>query len=347
MTLHDRNQRFFASDNYAGIHPVVLDAIAGANGGHVRSYGDDPYTKTFQERIEQMFGPQARVYPTLTGTGSNVVALQALAGRHESVVCARSAHIHVDEGGAPERLGLKLLTVPTVDGKLTVEGVQTEAWGWGDQHRGQPGVLSITQSSELGTVYTPEEIVALSTFAHGHGMRVHLDGARLANAAAHLGTSVRSFTTDAGIDVVSFGATKNGAMGAEAVVVLNPSAAQYLPYLRKGSAQLASKMRFVSAQFLALLDDDLWLSLASNANSMARRLADSVDGQHGIRLAHQVQANAVFAHVDPLLAPELADELGFYVWDGPSGLVRWMTSWDSTEESVDAFTATLLDRLSR
>lgn len=347
MSLHDHNQRYFASDNYAGIHPAVLDAVAGANGGHVRSYGDDPYTKTFQERIEQMFGPQARVYPTLTGTGSNVVALQSLAARHESVICARSAHIHVDEGGAPERLGLKLLTVPTVDGKLTVEGVETEAWGWGDQHRGQPGVLSITQSSELGTVYTPEEIAELSSFAHGHGMRVHLDGARLANAAAHLGTSVRSFTTDAGVDVVSFGATKNGAMGAEAVVVLNPSAAQHLPYLRKGSAQLASKMRFVSAQFLALLDDDLWLNLASNANSMARRLADSVDGQHGIRLAHPVQANAVFAHVDPALAPEIADELGFYVWDGPSGLVRWMTSWDSTEESVDAFTATLLRRLSR
>jgi threonine aldolase len=345
-TRHDRSTQFFASDNYAGAHPAVVEAMADANGGHVRSYGADPYTATLRDRVKDLFGANAEVFPTLTGTGSNVVALQALAARHESVVCARTAHVHVDEGGAPERLGLKLLTVPTTDGKLTVDHVDVEAWGWGDQHRGQPGVLSITQSSELGTVYTPDEIAVLADHAHAQGMRVHLDGARLANAAAHLGVPVRAFTTDAGVDIVSFGATKNGALGAEAVIVLDDRHNDALPYLRKGSAQLTSKMRFVSAQFLALLEDDRWLELATHANAMARRLADGVIDGDAVRLAYPVQANAVFAHIDPALAPALADELGFYVWDGPSGLVRWMTSWDSTEASVDGFAAALVERLS-
>lgn len=342
---HDHSTQFFASDNYAGAHPAVIAAVADANGGHVRSYGADPYTAGLRDRVKDLFGSHAEVFPTLTGTGSNIVALQALAARHESVVCARSAHIHVDEGGAPERLGLKLLTVATTDGKLTIDHVREEAWGWGDQHRGQPGVLSITQSSELGTVYTPDEIASLAEFAHAHGMRVHLDGARLANAAAHLEVPVRAFTSDAGVDLVSFGATKNGAIGAEAIVVLDGRSSDVLPYLRKGTAQLTSKMRFVSAQFLALLDEDRWLQLAGHANAMARRLADSVVDGDAVRLAHPVQANAVFAHIDPVLAPQLADQLGFYVWDAPSGLVRWMTSWDSTAEAVDRFAVTLHHQL--
>jgi threonine aldolase len=346
MSLHSQEVQLFASDNYAGAHPAVVEALAAANGGHVRSYGVDPYTDLLRDRFKDLFGGNAEVFPTLTGTGSNVVALQSLAARHESIICARTAHIHVDEGGSPERFGLKLLTVPTEHGKLTVDSVRTEAWGWGDQHRGQPGVLSITQSSELGTVYTPEEIAELTSFAHQHGMRVHLDGARLANAAAHLGLPIKSFTTDAGVDIVSFGATKNGAVAAEAVVVLDGRSGEVLPYLRKGSAQLASKMRFVSAQFLALLDEGRWLSLAGHANSMARRLADALCDFPGVQLAHPVDANAVFAYIDPAAAEQLADDLGFYVWDGSSGLVRWMTSWDTTELAVDNFARTLRERLS-
>jgi threonine aldolase len=335
----------FASDNYAGVHPAVLKAIAAVNGGHLRSYGNDPYTEALEKKIQELFGPSALFFPMLTGTGANVVALQALAARHESVICARTAHIHVDEGGAPERLGVKLLTIDTPDGKLTPELIASEAWGWGDQHRGQPGVVSITQTTELGTLYTVQEITAICNFAHANNMRVHLDGARLANAAAALGVPVKAFTTDAGVDIVSFGASKNGALAAEGLVVLNPIYAPMIPYLRKGSAQLASKMRFVAAQYLALLDNDLWLNLADHANAMAARLASAVANINGVKLAQATAANALFAFIDPVKAPALADELGFYLWDGSTGLVRWMTSWDTTEQAVDNFAKKLRDAL--
>jgi threonine aldolase len=343
---HDLSRRAFASDNYAGIHPAVLQAITEVNGGHLRSYGDDPYTAALESHARDLFGGEAKIYPMLTGTGANVVALQALAARHESVICAKTAHIHVDEGGAPERLGLKLLTVPTVDGKMTIETIETEAWGWGDQHRGQPGVISITQSTEMGTVYSPAEIAAIVEFAHAHGMRVHLDGARLANAAASLSLPVRAFTTDVGVDIVSFGTTKNGGLGAESIVVLNPAHDGSVAYLRKGSSQLASKMRFVSAQYLALLEDGLWLELAGHANAMAQRLAEGVRDLPGVELAFPVEANAVFAKINPQIAAELADELGFYLWEASTGLVRWMASWDTTESDIDTFTAALRKRLS-
>lgn len=345
LSIHDRERKSFASDNYAGVHPRVLEAISAANGGHVRSYGADPYTDKLRSLIKSTFGESAEIFPVLTGTGANIVALQALAGRHESVICAKTAHVHVDEGGAPERVGLKLLTVDTPNGKLTPELIDTEGWGWGDQHRGQPGVVTITQTTELGTVYTPAEIRRIADHAHAYGMRVHLDGARLANAAAALGVPVREFTTDAGVDVVSFGGTKIGALAAEAVVVINPDYHDVLPYLRKGSAQLGSKMRFISSQLLALLEDDLYIDLARNANENAALLAEGVSTIPGVTIAQQTEANAVFATIDPTLAPALADELGFYVWDGPSGLVRWMTSWDTTAQDIDRFVATLRARL--
>ena len=345
-TLHDITRKSFASDNYAGVHPRVLEAVIAANSGHVRSYGADPYTEKLQEIVQKNFGQNAVIFPVLTGTGANIVALQSLAARHESVICAKSAHVHVDEGGAPERVGLKLLTVDTPDGKLTPELIDTEAWGWGDQHRGQPGVVTITQTTELGTVYTPDEIRSIVDRAHNNGMRVHLDGARLANAAAALGVPVREFTTDAGVDTVSFGGTKIGALTAEAVITLNPKYQDTIPYLRKGSAQLGSKMRFISAQLIALLEDDLYIDLARNANSTASLLAELVSDIPGVKLTQQTEANAVFANIDPLLAPEIADELGFYLWDGPSGLVRWMTSWDTTTEDVDTFARALRTRLS-
>ena len=266
--------RGFASDNYAGIHPEILAAIARVNAGHQVAYGDDDTTAELTSAMKAHFGEQAEVFPVFNGTGANVVALQAMTKRWEAVVCATSAHVNVDEGGAPEHgAGLKLWTIPTPDGKLTPELIDTQAWGFGDVHRAQPGVVTITQSTELGTLYTVDEMRAIADHAHALGMRVHLDGARIANAAAALGTDFRAFTTDVGVDVVSFGGTKNGAMLGEAVVVLDPDAAPGVDFLRKSSMQLASKMRFVSAQLLALLTDDLWLRNATHANAMAQALA--------------------------------------------------------------------------
>ena len=284
----------FASDNHSGVHPAVLEAIAAANTDRAPAYGRDRWTERLQDVVRGHFGEQASAYPVFNGTGANVVALQAMTTRWASVVCTSSAHIHVDECGAPEKVaGVKLLTVPTPDGKLTTDLIDLEARGMDDVHRAQPQVVSITQTTELGTAYTVEEIRSICDHAHSLGLRVHLDGARLSNAAAHLGASLREMTTDAGVDVVSFGGTKNGLMLGEAVVVLDPAAAPHVDYVRKSSTQLASKMRFVSAQLEALLGTDLWLENATHANAMAQRLAAGLDGV--VDIPRPVQANAVFA----------------------------------------------------
>jgi threonine aldolase len=336
--LHDPGARGFASDNYAGIHPEVLEAIAVANGGHQVSYGADAYTARLQEVFREHFGGRASAYPVFNGTGANVVALQAMTERWEAVICAESAHINVDECGAPEKVGgLKLLTVPTPLGKLTPELVGLQAWGYGDQHRAQPKVVSITQSTELGTCYTVEEIAAITEHAHERGMVVHLDGARIANAAASLDVPLRAFTTDVGVDVVSFGGTKNGLMLGECVVVVNPSAVRGLDFLRKSAMQLASKMRFVSAQFDALLSGDLWLRNAGHANAMARRLEAAVRDIPGVSVQRPVQANSVFAVLPPPVTERLQKQYPFYVWHEQTGEVRWMTSFDTTEQDIDAF----------
>ena len=345
-TLHDRAQRGFASDNYAGVHPEVLAALADANGGHQIAYGEDVYTERLQEVIAGHVGEGAVTWPVFNGTGANVVALQALLPRWGAVVCAETAHIHTDENGAPERMGgIKLLTVPTPDGKLTPELVDRQAWGFGDEHRAQPLVVSITQTTELGTCYTPDEVRAIADHAHSLGMRVHLDGARISNAAASLGTDLSTFTRDAGVDVLSLGGTKNGALAAEAVVVVNPALAEDpalgLVHVRKLSMQLASKMRFVSSQLLALYDGDLWLRSAGHANSMAARLADGVSGLAGVTVTQRVQANAVFAVLDRGVADALRQKFRFYDWNPETGEVRWMCSWDTTEGDVDAFVAEL------
>jgi threonine aldolase len=341
-TLHDTARRGFASDNYAGVHPEVLAALADANGGHQISYGEDVYTARLTEVMAGHFGRDVDVYPVLNGTGANVLSLSSMVPPWGAVVCAATAHIHCDEGGAPEKVGgLKLLPVPTPDGRLTPELVDREAWGWGDEHRAQPLVVSLTQTTELGTCYRPEDIAALTEHAHAHGMRVHLDGARIANAAASLGLPIRAFTSDVGVDVVSFGGTKNGALGAEAVVVLDPAASDGLRYLRKTDMQLASKMRFVSAQLLALLEGDLWLRSASHANAMARRLRDGVAGLEGVRVVRPVEANAVFAVLPAGVADRLREEFRFYDWDQATGEVRWMCAFDTTEADVDAFVAAL------
>jgi len=346
--LHDTAVRGFASDNYSGIHPEVLQAIAEANGGHQVAYGEDRYTARLQEVFAQHFGDGVQVFPVFNGTGANVTALQSMLPRWGAVIAASTAHINVDEGGAPERIGgIKLLTVPTDDGKLTPELVDREAWGWGDEHRAQPLVVSITQSTELGTLYTVDEIRALAEHAHERGMRLHVDGARLANAAASLDLPLRAFTRDAGVDVLSFGGTKNGAMLGEAVVVLDPEASDGLIYARKYNMQLASKMRFVSAQLIALLEGDLWLRNARHSNAMAARLRSAVerglaDGSiRGVGFTQPTQANGVFATLPDGVADRLRERFRFYDWDASRNEVRWMCSFDTQEEDVDAFVAEL------
>lgn len=347
-TIHDPASRGFASDNYSGIHPEVLAAIAAANDGHQVAYGDDVYTARLQEVMATHFGEGVEVYPMFNGTGANVVGLQSMLPRWGAVIAASTGHINVDEGGAPERVaGIKLLTVPTDDGKLTPELIDREAWGWGDEHRAQPLVVSITQSTELGTLYSVEEIAAIAGHAHGLGMRVHMDGARISNAAASLGAPFRAFTRDAGVDVLSFGGTKNGAMLGEAIVVLSRDASEGLRYLRKLDMQLASKMRFVSAQLLALLEGDLWLRNASHANAMAQRLragieAGLADGSiTGVAFSQPTQANGVFATVPDGVADRLRESFRFYDWDAAKNEVRWMCSFDTSEEDIDAFIAAI------
>jgi threonine aldolase len=338
--------RGFASDNYAGIHPEVLDAIAAANAGHQVAYGDDDLTAQLGIVMKSHFGPSAETFPVLNGTGANVVALQAMTRRWEAVICADVAHVNVDEGGAPERAaGLKLWTIPTPDGKLTPGLIDTQAWGFGDVHRAQPGVVTITQSTELGTVYGVDEIADIAEHAHSLGMSVHLDGARIANAAASLGLGLGEFTTDVGVDVVSFGGTKNGAMLGEAVVVLNPEAAPGVDFLRKSSMQLASKMRYVSAQLLALLSGDLWLRNALQANAMASRLNARVRDIDGVRVDRPVQANAVFAVLPADVRERLQKRVPFYTWNQSTGEVRWMCSWDTTTEDVDTLAAALAEEM--
>ena len=341
-TLHDPDARGFASDNYAGIHPEILEAIGRANGGHQVAYGGDVYTARVQGVFQQHFGAAARAFPVFNGTGANVISLQAMTERWDAVICAESAHINVDECGAPERVGgLKLLAVPTAQGKLTPELVEVAAGGRGDEHRAQPKVVSITQSTELGTLYTVDEIAAIVEQAHARDLTVHLDGARIANAAAALDVPMRAFTTDVGVDVVSFGGTKNGMMIGECVVVLNPDAVRGMVFLRKLSMQLASKMRFVSVQFDALLSGDLWLRNARHSNAMATRLEAAVRDLAGVEVQRPVQANSVFATLPPAVTERLQSRYPFYVWDESSGEVRWMTAFDTTEADVDGFASAL------
>jgi threonine aldolase len=350
---HDPAIRGFASDNYSGIHPEVLDAIAAANGGHQVAYGEDAYTARLQEVFQSHFGDTAQAFPVFNGTGANVTGLQSMLPRWGAVIAASTAHINVDEGGAPEKIGgFKLLTVPTDDGKLTPELVDREAWGWGDEHRSQPLVVSITQSTELGTLYTAEEITALADHAHERGMRLHLDGARISNAAAALDLPLRAFTTDAGVDVLSFGGTKNGAMLGEAIVVLNPKASDGLIFSRKFNMQLSSKMRFVSAQLIALLEGDLWLRNATHANAMAQRLRGEIEAGiaegsiTGVEFTQPTQSNGVFATLPDGVADQLRESFRFYDWDAARNEVRWMCGFDTAEEDVDAFVAEL-SRLTR
>ncbi len=332
----------FASDNYSGAHPEVLAAMAEANADHAVAYGADEWTARAQELLRQHFGEHARAHLVWNGTGANVCILRAMCRPWHAVVCAASAHVNVDEGGAPEFLtGCKLLDLPTPDGKLTPELVERAVIRVGDEHAVQSRVISITQTTELGTLYTPGEVRALADLAHANAMYLHVDGARLANAAAALDLPLRAFTTDAGVDAVSFGGTKNGMVFGEAVVLLAPELDEGFAWIRKQSMQLASKGRFLAAQFVALLEDDLWLRSARHANAMGARLAAAVSDVPGVRVTQATPANAVFAILPAAVTASLQETFPFYVWDEATGEVRWMCSWDTTPEEVDAFAAAI------
>lgn len=344
-----------ASDNYASVHPEVFAAMAAVDGGHEPAYGADAATAAFDAAVAATWGDQALGFPVFNGTGANVISLMALSPRWGGVVASEHAHIHVDENGAPERVGgLKILPVPAPDGRITPAALTRYVGDLGDEHRAQPLVLSLTQSTELGTVYSREHLRDLTQAAHAAGMRVHLDGARLANGAAALGVSLAEAT--AGVDVVSFGGTKNGAMLGEAVIVLAPDLREQLghdlPYLRKQTMQLGSKLRYVSAQLTALLDpgaaDPLWRRNASHANAMAARLREALDplaARGALRFTQPTEANAVFVEVPRAVAEAVRTQVRFYDWQAGTSPdlveVRWMTAWDTPADAVDAFAATV------
>jgi threonine aldolase len=334
----------FASDNYAGAHPEVLASVAAVNEGHAVAYGADPWTARAEDVLREHFGAHAQPYLVFNGSGANVLAMRAACRPWEAVICAQSAHVNVDEGGAPERLaGVKLLAVPTPDGKLTPDQVAALVTRVGDEHAVQPRLLTITQSTELGTRYRPQEIAALADTAHRHRLLVHVDGARLANAAAGLGTGLGAITTDVGVDIVSLGGTKNGMMLGEAVVILEPALAEGFRHLRKQTLQLASKGRFLAAQFVAMYEGDLWWRNADHANGMALRLAGALIRLSAVTITQEVQANAVFAVIPAAAADRVRETWPFYTWDPQSGEARLMCAWDTTPEEVDAFAGAIAD----
>ncbi|MCL2041968.1 MAG: low specificity L-threonine aldolase [Bacteroidales bacterium] len=337
-------KRGFGSDNHSGIHPKILNAIAQANSKHAKAYGDDEWTVKTVAIFKRVFGETALPFFVFNGTGANILALKSLTHPFHAVVCAETAHINVDECGAPERfLGCKLLAIPCPDGKLTPELVLPKLHGFGDQHHAQPKVISISQSTELGTLYQPKEIAALAELAHRHDMYLHVDGSRFANAAAALNTSFKALSADLGVDALSFGGTKNGLMIGEAVIFFRPEPAQHFLYHRKQAAQLYSKMRFMTAQFEAFFDNDLWKEIADNANRKAQLLAQKLSDIETVTITQKVEANAVFAIIDPQLKQKLLQEYFFYDWDESRNEVRWMCSWDTTEKDVTAFTEAVLD----
>ncbi|MGA7684358.1 MAG: low specificity L-threonine aldolase [Terriglobales bacterium] len=331
-------RRSFASDNNANVHPEVLEAIARANRGHVVGYGDDPYTASAVQKFREHFGADVEVFFVFNGTAANVLSLQALTRPYHAVLCPEISHIYNDECGAPEKFtGCKLIPLPAPDGKLTVTTAAHAYHGIGDQHHVQPRVVSITQSTEMGTIYKPGEVEALARFAHDLQMFLHMDGARISNAAAAQNMTLRQATRDLGVDVLSFGGTKNGLVGAEAVVFFRPELAADFLFIRKQGMQLASKMRFMAAQMEALLTGDLWKRNADQANRMARLLHEQIKNLRGVKIMHPVEANGVFAQIPRAAIPKIQESYFFYVWSEEESVVRWMCSFDTTEEDVLQF----------
>ncbi|WP_319761565.1 beta-eliminating lyase-related protein [Maridesulfovibrio sp.] len=335
--------RSFASDNYSGVHPEIMKAIMDANEDHMSSYGADPVSADAVELFRDIFGKQAQIFFLTTGTATNTLILRHLCKSWNSVICSEDAHINVDECGAPENMGIKLMLAETVNGKITVETIKPLVPSEADVHRAQPAVISITQNTELGTLYSVDEIKSICDFAHSKGLYVHMDGARIANAAAALGASFKEMTVDCGVDVLSFGGTKNGCMCAEAAVFITPEAGENFEYLRKQSMQLISKMRYVGAQFKALLTNELWKRNAAHSNTQARKLAEKAGAIEGVKITRPVEANGVFAIIPAHAVEKLQERFPFYVWDEQSGEVRWMTSWSTTDDDIDNFCAALTE----
>jgi threonine aldolase len=330
--------RSFASDNNAVVHPEVLEAIRHANEGHAVGYGDDPHTESAVGKFREQFGADVEVFFVFNGTAANTLSLQALTRPFHAVLCPELSHIYTDECGAPEKFtGCKLVPLPAPDGKLTVEAVAEAYHGIGDQHHVQPRVISITQATEMGTVYKPSEIEKLARFAHEREMFLHMDGARISNAVAAQRLTLRQATRDLGVDVLSFGGTKNGLMGVEAVVFFRPDLAQDFLFVRKQGMQLASKMRYMSAQMEALLTNDLWRRNADHANGMAQLLEQTLRKIPGIKIVYPVQANGVFAQIPRETIQRIQERYFFYVWSEAESVVRWMCSFDTTEEDVREF----------
>ena len=331
-------QRGFASDNNSGIHPNILRAIASASVGHSIGYGDDKWTNEAVGLFKKEFGDDIEVYFVLTGTGANILGIKSAIHSYHAVICAETAHIYMDECGAPEKFtGSKLIPIATQNGKITTDEIKKHLHGFGFEHHSQPGLISITQATELGTVYTVDEIRALSDLAHSYGMFLHVDGARISNAAVSLGLPFRAFTKDAGVDILSFGGTKNGMMIGEAVIFFNPALALHSKYYRKQAAQLYSKMRFVGAQFIPYLRDRIWEINATHSNRMAKILETEVLKLNGVKITQPVEANGVFAIIPKDLISRLQNEYFFYVWNENLNEVRWMTSFDTTEEDIKNF----------
>lgn len=330
----------FGSDNHSGIHPKILEAIALSNRDHCIAYGGDPYTAQAEARFAELFGPETGVFFAFNGTGANVLGLMSATRPFNSILSVDTAHINVDECGAPEKAtGCKVITMPNRAGKLTVEAAKSMLHGFDFEHHSQPGVISISQATELGTLYTTSEIRDLTDLAHQYGLYLHIDGARFANAIAASGVTPKEMVQ--GADLLSFGGTKNGMMIGEAVVVLNPELGQYLKYQRKQSMQLCSKMRFIAAQFLAYLKDDLWLEMARHSNAMAQLLYRQVQEIPGVTLTQVPEANSVFAILPDGITEQLMEEYFFYVWDESTGEVRWMCSFDTTEQDIENFVAAI------
>ena len=340
------NRRGFASDNNAGVHPSILAALPKVNDGHVIAYGDDPYTEKASAQLREIFGQETEVYFVFIGTAANVLGLSTMTQSYHAVICPETAHINVDECGAPEKFsGCKLLTCNAPDGKLTVDMIASHMHGIGFEHHVQPRVVSITQATELGTVYTLDEIKEIAKYTHEHGMLLHMDGARISNAAVSLDCGFYEMTGGAGVDVLSFGGTKNGMMYGEAIIFFNPTLCEDFKYRRKQGMQLASKMRYIAAQFSAFLENDLWKENASHANRMARKLYAAVKDINGVEVTRQVESNAVFAKIPSHIVPALQDEFFFYVWDEEISEVRWMCSFDTTEADIEAFISLLRSKL--
>ena len=330
--------RSFASDNNAGVHPDIIRAIAEVNRGHAVGYGDDPVTAAAVANFRRHFGDDCEVFFVFNGTAANCLSLKALTDSYHAVICSEAAHIYSDECGAPERFtGCKLIPLATRDGKLTIEAVRGAFHGIGDQHHVQPHVVSITQATEVGTVYKADELRKLAAYIHENGMFLHMDGARIANAAASQGLTLRESTCDLGVDVLSFGGTKNGALGAEAVVFFNRELAHDFLYSRKQAMQLASKMRFISAQLDALLSNDLWLRNARHSNRMAKLLQRELRKIPQVKVVYPVEANGVFAKIPRSASHNIQQRYFFYVWNEEQSIVRWMCSFDTTEQDVREF----------